>query len=943
MSNGTYTPTPEDLKNVIKLLHENGIDVSNSKAAYSSLKAYEGNPQFCVLLAAVYGAQQCPVAGLSLPVPWTQYRQLAAITLKNNLSVAKQALGEAAVLQVARCALDTLCNPPDAQLARASAQIVVRVTDITSFDWWTSAQLGDLADTLLNKLLPGGNLQTLAALHTLQFLMEDMPKQVGVASESIIKRVAELSSSPQVPLDLRKAAFRMCFNVYERSAYLDWNVDVLSPLQQGVANASWSFAQTCTALLEGSCYNDSSLMIAVLRSCLFLLDYCSYFYDSTPAERYRMVQFWVVGTVELIKNTPGGRGNDELLSAAIELTTGIVESYESGAGESPSAFLVEPISASINGLLPALARDSIMADEEVNGIMESDDYRKQEQVPVKFTNPGGKDLAKDEALDDEEAAVTLRRSALRCTDKLCSLASEAAYRGLMEQIKPLWGSENWRAREAGIVLLGTMASNCSVYLKETLVWCVEQLIGFASNVNEHICVSSIAVWSLSRFADEMLLSAPQCWDKYLSTVISRMASPSKRVQHASVSAVREAVEKMHSYGYEDRLMPHFENLLNTIASSLPMYSTMGLSVLVDLTIRLMVSLRGLGAEHMITQLGTLLSQERGKKLHTFEQSYANTFVNEVPNSFVSVDVFSLDRGVVEVLSLQPNDSVAVANLSVCHSVLQDMLNRGLVDEANVILGVLTACHGYFCCISTDAQRQWIRSSSGSFPQSIMQVLAKTSNAAVQSAVVVTLSTLVKTVGAEAVPEQTYDPVLAFLVEKIQNEENAELKYNYVQLAVAILLQNPNKWSTQSTSAVLTAINAALRGDVYGDTQYHFIGIAFEICRLFDAAPTLATSFNMDVISELLGRSENDMDKSEATIRWCSALCNAPGSLLDSLAKRILVVTFSWQQSASHYPGTAEAISAVLRRLSGECGSTFELLLRSYPPQAQQIIRELYFR
>lgn len=944
MSAGSYTPTSDDITNVIKLLHENGIDVSNSKAAYQSLKAYEGNPQFCVLLAAVYGAEECPVQGLNLPVPWPQYRQLAAITLKNNVSVAKQALGEEAVSQVAQCALSTLCNPPDARIARASAQIVVKVTEITSFEWWATRGLGDLADTLLNKLLSGGGVKTLAALYTLQYLMEDMPKQVGQSSENIVTRVAQLAVSPQVPLDLRKASFRMCFNIFERSSLLDWNVDVLAPLQQGLVNASWTFAQTCTALLETSCENDAALMTTVLRSCLFLLEYFDYFYNMTPADQQRMAQFWVVNTMTIITQNAGVSGNGELLGAAIELICGILAAHDATSGDGTGAFLAGPAEANIPTLIPALVKCCFMSTEEVESITASDGYDVHEQAPVRFENEkDNKDISQDETLDDEEAAMTLRRSALRCIDQLCSFASGTAYNILTQQMQPLWGSEDWRAREAGMVLVGTMATGCATYMTGILPTLVEQLVGFAGNTNEHVCVSSIAIWSLSRLAEAMLTFTPQYFDKYFSTIIARMPSKSKRVQHSSVSAVDGTLRIMSNQGCENLLMSHFQALLNTIAMSLPLYASQSLAVLINLVGQVLNSLKSLGADDMITQMGGILKNERVSKAQVFAQSYTATFISETPNSFVDTDVFSLDRGIITVLSLQPDNGLAASNLSVWNGVLQDILSRNLLEEANLVLGVISICFGYFCSISSDAQQQWNQSTSGSLPQSIMQVLSKAKSTHVRSAAITMLETLARMLGAAAVSDATYDPIMKFIAAQITDEDDARLKHDLIQLAVTLITQNPGQLSSPTTAAVVSAISAALRSDVYGDSLYFYTGMAFEACRLLAAAPRLVGSFNLDIITALLARADNDMDKSEATIRWSGALSTAPASVLDQLVSRIIVVTFSWQQVAHQFPGTPQAIASVLHRISNECGGTFQHQLHSFPAPAQQMLLSLYFQ
>lgn len=934
-----YTPSRDDLVNVIKLLHNNGVEVSNSKAAYAELKQYEANPSFCILLSVVFGAATNPVADLPLPVDWAQYRQLAGITLKNNLATARHALGEDAVREAARHGLQALRNPPDARISRTAAQIVVKVIALTSFKWWSSNGFGDLPSILLNELLPAGALKTLSALYCLQYLMEDLPKQIGASSEHIIVKVSQLVLSSNAPLAIRKAGFRMCFNIYEQASLLDWNVETFSPLQEGLSKASYFFANVCTSLLESSCGGDSAFMILVLRSCVFLLDYFDYFPQITPQDCQRYVTFWINNSVQLVCNSQrGGEVNQELVAAAIDLISTVVDLYDRNGGETALRFLVAGIPSLIPTLVPALVQHSLLSNEEISNIMDADDYRIRDTTAVRFTVKGGtKDISQDDMLDEDAAAMTLRSSALKCVDVLSSFSSDATFDSLIKRIEALWVSADWRAREAGIVLVGTIANGCTFELRGILQSLVSQLLEFVNNPSEHVCVVSIAAWSLSRLGDSIVTSLPAAMNTIVPLLSSRLQSTSKRIQITTVSALNVIYSVLENNGQLGLLGPHLPGMLESICSCLPVYSTNNLAVLVDLLGKLIPLLDNAAAAE---KLSSVIQTERQNRAAQFEETYVALYVRGEPNVLLNKDIFSLDRATIGFLTAHPNSELATSNLATWNGVLGDIVNRDVTDDDDLVFNTLFICSAYVTSVSTAALAQWLKATSWALPTTTMHFLNTTDTYEIKVAAVTLLSAVIQVLGPDALPSGAHDSLLNKAAQELGEADDPQWKEISVRLITLITSKYPGDLSPVASDA-LKAANDALRSDVFGESAYHFTQMAFDLCYVLEALPGYTPYFQIDAMAQLMAATDNSQEKSDATIQLFRALVQAPAEVFRSHLPTVIRIVYSWQQASINYPETRETIQLFLRRANEICPDLLQSIFQSLPAPFRDMITSFY--
>ncbi|ORC85235.1 uncharacterized protein TM35_000372080 [Trypanosoma theileri] len=907
-SEEAYHPTQGDILSVLRLLHDNGVSVQNSKRAYEELQQYQANPAFCVLLSYVFGAENCPIQNLELGGSWIQYRRLAGITLKNNLEKSEYALGLAAVKEAARCALFVLGNPIDVRIARVAAQIVVKITALTSFDWWRESGIGDLPHLLLNELFRAGDVKTLSSLYTLQYLMEDLPKVVGVASKEIIERVVTLVLDQSIQPNLRKAAFRMCSNVYERAESLDWNVEGLSPLQNGLTGASGIFAGVCTTLLEQGCDGDIALMIEVLRSCSVMLEYLEYFNPISESEMTRLVKWWVYHTINIVSSKETVSEYDfQLKIAAMDLLTTALGIYDRMGGEGVISLLVEPISQCLSTLIPALVNFVPMSREEVDSILSNDDYRLRDAMAVDYhLEKRNEDISEDKYLDDdEEGAPALRSSALRCIDALSMFSSKQVYPYLIDQVKNLWDSDG-RLKEAAIVLIGTIASGCYNEIENTLPVLVHQLVNSVISPSEDVFVVSIAIWTLSRILEWAYACDGTFITDIMTAFITRMQSTSKRIQRSAVSALNTAFVTAHNMGTTRKIIAVFPSLVEAIIACLPVYCDANLSLLSDLALHLIAV-----SENTVlnSHIGEAFKSNRIERAKLFENSYVSVYIKELPNTHLDKDLFSIDRVISGFLTFFPDPVTSVNILESWQAALEDVVNRDVKDDTDLLYNIIYSCGNFINVTSTTVLREWAHRTQGSLASVGFQLLVKSPQQTVKLAAVILLHRLLKNIGSSAYPMGMAVKLLSTLASSIDSFDDPHVKLELVRLITLMVECYSSEFPNESYAAFFAAVNA-IRSDAYNDSLMVFVQMAYDICRTLGMVPTLISRSRPEVITRIMAQSENTYDKSVATIHLINALLTIDEVALAILPDAMRLI-YSWQQSACNFPGTQEKIRSLL--------------------------------
>ncbi|KAG8347894.1 hypothetical protein ERJ75_000986500 [Trypanosoma vivax] len=933
---GNYSVVPNDVINVLRLLHDNGVSVQNSKKAYEELLQYQANSDFCVLLSHIFGAETCPIPNMELGGSWLQYRRLAGITLKNNLERSKYALGEAAVKEAAARTLFILVNPTDIRIVRVAAQIVVKITGLTSFDWWEKCGFGNLPVLLLNDLLNGGELKTFAALYVLQYLVEDLPKVVGVACKDILERVGSLVAEPGVQESVRKAAFRMCFNMYDHAQQLDWNVDGLSPLQHGLTSASLTFAGICTTLLEQGCGGDTILMIEVLRSCCLMLDYLEYFTPLSDAVLEKIVNWWIRNTICIISANAESGNDIQLKIVSMDLLTAAMNIYDQMGGEGYVCALVQPIVESLSILVPALVNFVPMSKEDIENSLSGDDYRIRDPTSVRIQLfKRNNDISESTLFDDEHVSATLRSSALRCIDSLCVLSSQQTFPHLIERVRVLWDAQ-WELKEAAIVLVGTMANGCYSEIEATLPAVSQQLLTTVLSPSDNIFVVSMAMWSLSRILEWAYTSDGTTLTNIINAFISRLGSTSKRVQLAAVTALNAVFTIGHNMGLEQKVAECLPNLVDSVIKFLPIYYDGNLSVLCDLVLQMLATVKDCNA---IAHIYSSFRSCRLERARTFENTYTAYYVNDVPNVDVDRDVFSIDRVIAGYLTRYQDPNISIGFMTTWEATLRDVIERNIKDDVGLIVSILQTCQNFLNATPSSALSEWSCKNQGSLAFLTFQIFNATQEPFVQTVAASLLHRILKNAGSYAIPEQIREVLMNALATSVPEVEDLGQKLEMVRLIVAMVNAYSNVSENVAPGAFLAAVGE-LRADAYSDSLWYFAQMAHEICSAFECKPGLIARCRPDIIARIMAQCENTHEKSAATKSLVNALLVAEETAVVVLPDALRLIC-SWQQAASNFPGTHESLQSLLLFYNSKHSELLREHLHSINPSLHGMLLSTY--
>lgn len=109
-------------------------------------------------------------------------------------------------------------------------------------------------------------------------------------------------------------------------------------------------------------------------------------------------------------------------------------------------------------------------------------------------------------------------------------------------------------------------------------------------------------------------------------------------------------------------------------------------------------------------------------------------------------------------------------------------------------------------------------------------------------------------------EVKINELISYCATLLVETDSTNFKFDLVQLLVSLTVyQLPLSAddSAQIITVVLNAMNETLRSDVFGDTLYLFIAMAFNVCTMIDKLPRVLPAIRTDVLCQLLTQAEND--------------------------------------------------------------------------------------
>lgn len=910
-------PSQNDLAAVIDLLHNNGVAITNARAAYEALEQHRTNPVFCVALSRLFGSPQAPAPVPAGAAGWAVYRQLAGVTLKNSID---QRLGPAAIATAAQISLEVLRTGDSPVLVRTAAQIITKITAIAGLAFWDSVggAPGYLASLLIGAgslMLSASPMQILGALYCVQFLLEDVPKQIGESSAVIVERVVNAVVVAHSDATVRKVAFRVANHPYEIGAALDWNVEALSPLQIGLCQASVHLARATQFVVgNGDAQRDPVVMTLALRSAHTLIDYLDYFpAQMGPGEFSQMSSRWIAMAVACVQRQQSD--DRESAAAAADFLAYVADAYDRAGGEGVIGELATLLQQALPVLLPALVEHAVMADEEIESILATDHYSRRDASAVQVC--GGQNIEEDPSMGEDEAAVTVRRSAGSCIAACCRLAPQEAFPVVLGAASAGWAHADWRRREVGLMVFGAAYDGCGALMAETLTAITPQLAQLASKPDEHTCVVSMALWVMGKSGSWLMTAAD---GGLVATVVqcccARLPSESKRIQLSAATALNAIYTAGHASQSAARLQPSLSAVVQAVHTCLPVYHTLALQQLCMLALNVMPTLSE--AAHVAALVAPFQS-DREARMARFASTYTACYVNGDAAVLVDKDVFQCDHVLVAGLMRCPSPGAVVPPLQTWAAVLADIATRKVFDDADMLYYAMFSVISYLKACDTASLVQWLRGTAATattLAGSICGIVQDCAHALVRSAGLLLLFNLVTLAGSDGLPEALLLPCLQMVAGFALGTDTAQEYSEAARVVVAIYTTFPAQAS--NTGVSFQQVAQKLRGDAFGDSLSSYTSTAVQLCQAMHQTPAIVTLVPLAVVCEILRQAPNDAAKASATVGLAhgvqgAAAANQLAAVLSppGVVQNLLRCSFSWQQGAAAFPGCFEALAAML--------------------------------
>lgn len=252
-------------------------------------------------------------------------------------------------------------------------------------------------------------------------------------------------------------------------------------------------------------------------------------------------------------------------------------------------------------LLPVLLENMVYSEDEVEGLMERDDATKplsDRDVAPFFAKARKKGSVGDEgdggaAEGDSDPSLqwTPRKASAAALDAMCQVFQDQILGVLMPLLVKRLQHENWRWREAAVLALGAAADGTINGMVPMLPQLASSLLSIIGNPQSPALLTAISCWSLSRlFSWVVRSSAAGTENAYIPAVVRQlltlMASPSRRVQEASSSALAVLAEETWAVSKRNArhnilLAPHCGAILQQMVGVVPRYQAKALLIWYD--------------------------------------------------------------------------------------------------------------------------------------------------------------------------------------------------------------------------------------------------------------------------------------------------------------------------------------------------------------------------
>ena len=941
----SYVPTPQDLCFLVDLLSRS-IQGTDSKNVHEQLNSMRDKPEFCHLLSSVFEATDPCVPSGNLVVPWPLYREVAGLTLKNNVRRAKTRLGEAALKAAGKASLNVLASEMDRMaLVRAAAQIMSCITACTSIAWWNTALQADIAQILLTNLLKCGvPFRVKAGLHALQFLLEDAGSQVGDSSEHIISAVADLASSDDP--ELRKRAFALVCQVYALGGDLDWSVDTLSPMQQGLCNSSHFAASFAEHMCLNDAQQDKVLMRDVIESFITLMDYLGEFIHKKQ-NAGEFVKLTLSASIHYIQSASQHDSDQhvEVTTAACDFLSTVVAVAERVEWEGPIQAFVGILSTQLPQITESLFPLMVMTGDEERTYIENDDYR-QRDAHSSFSTLKRRYGEESEDNDgDGVKAATLRRSASETLNALCRLNSGDVFPIILRVAQQNWTHDDWHMREVAMLSIGAATTGAYDEVCSFMNELAPQLLATISNTNEHVCVISMATWTLSRVTNWLVTNGNNWLPPFISAIAKNFSSPSKRIQNSALTAARDLLMTAKQLNYDQVLLPHLSPLLSQFAGCLPNYHTTNLAMLSQVALVAMMYLANAPqqAHQLIIKPFEDGFQARMDRFGSTYQAFYAADAADGPSVAIEKDVFDVARVMYCCYSFFKEPGACIRHLETWAQVLCSIVDNGRDDDASLVENVLSLCTILVtaCPTSVLGTFQYFEHLTPAVIQTLRFHTPSVRGAAAQligdliSGGGTIQGILPPTTGLNKSDVAT---ALSPLLSCAASVDVALDASNAVRRLVEVSYNNGDADESFVRGAI-QSMASEIRSDVFDDTLLIHTRLAHNVCALVGQFPGMLPPAAALPIMDVLRQTSNDENKSDATTGICAALPALLTNIIqsgndDQLRAHIHVfmkLLYSWQLASEGECRNAirNVLVVLLQGAANYVGRALESLQGSY--------------
>lgn len=578
-----------DLNALISTLQANFFGTQDQRRdAYERFEAAKHDPNFCLMLCQIFAGEHLDVT----------VRQLAGITLKNNMEAARARLDEKVFFEAGKVAMTCIDQLRDRVVAKTAASLVSRITSITGLAWWKSNFNVALDQFVVEGMLQSDNAdRSYLGILCLQYLVEDASPQLGGAVGLIVTALSNYAIRKAQQRDLADRALATLCNIYEFGHKLDWTVERYSQSQEGLIASVQDGLNCAAGYFEQANILHAPNRTETRRLCLRILTLLIQFLLSPTDFNHKCCGR--IANVACNVFTSGiGQHERDVAIEAVETIRAMLESSEVTMGEGGPAAGCDVIGDRIPAVLDATFQCMALRNDDVQARLENDSPTQKDVLRTVGMSKRNKQVdAMEGNADDaayEEGDNPLHDGAQRMLRALSVAFAAPVFEATQQFAETRFMTpRDWKDQHVALDALTAIHDGCSDHMSSfvcvlggELVKLCERHIGELAQGGgggtTHVMVAAMALHALGTFfCDFIRLRAPLA-NSSLQLALTFMQHPtSKYVRFAAVTATKFIVNACIVTKSTDVLTTHHRNICETIAASLSAYSSNNFALLCD--------------------------------------------------------------------------------------------------------------------------------------------------------------------------------------------------------------------------------------------------------------------------------------------------------------------------------------------------------------------------